>query len=48
MSQSKHSDALVLVYDGATMLLKHDQVTFTFKMPTWQFFIESISWHTSM
>ena len=26
MSQTKHSDALVLVYDGATMLLQHEQV----------------------
>ncbi|CAB4027363.1 Golgi to ER traffic 4 homolog [Paramuricea clavata] len=25
MNQTKHSDALVLVYDGATMLLQHDQ-----------------------
>ena len=38
MSQTKHSDALVLVYDGATMLLQHDQVniyyvTFTCQNP---------------
>ena len=26
MNQMKHSDALRLVYDGATMLLEHDQV----------------------